>query len=34
MLAFYLEFGPVETLVALVLGVAAAAYLVKLKRDL
>jgi len=33
MLAFYLEFGPIETAVALVLGVIAAAILVKLKRD-
>jgi hypothetical protein len=33
MLAFHLEFGPIETSVVLLLGVAAAAYLVKLDRD-
>ena len=33
MLAFHLEFGPIETVVVLLLGVAAAAYLVKLDRD-
>ena len=33
MLAFHLEFGPLEIAVALLLGVVAAAILVKLKRD-
>jgi|EndMetStandDraft_8_1072994.scaffolds.fasta_scaffold2331570_2 hypothetical protein len=34
MLAFLLEFSPVEVAIAFVLGVAATAYIVKLHRDL
>lgn len=33
MLAFHLEFGPLESAVAFLLGVVAAAILIKLKRD-